>query len=216
MNMEMLTQLRQEKIIAIMRGLTPQEALQTAQALANGGIHFTEVTFAQDSPTCIEDTAASIEAITRALPDCYVGAGTVVTQEQLNAAYKAGAKYIISPNTDETIIKETVALGLVSMPGAFSPSEILNAYNWGARFVKLFPAGNLGVEYIKAIRAPISHVPILAVGGVKRENMAEFYQAGVCGFGIGANIIKKELIRVGDYDGITKLARAYADVAAAL
>ncbi|MDO4565003.1 MAG: bifunctional 4-hydroxy-2-oxoglutarate aldolase/2-dehydro-3-deoxy-phosphogluconate aldolase [Clostridia bacterium] len=208
--------IKQEKLIAIMRGLGHRQAVQVCKALYKGGIRFAEVTFNQKSPTCIEDAAAAIRAISEQVPQINVGAGTVITLEQVEASYKAGAKYIISPNTDETVIKRTVELGMISMPGAFSPSEIVKAHDWGAGFVKVFPAGNLGVAYIKAIRAPISHIPLLAVGGVNLENMKAFYEAGVCGFGIGANIVNAELVKKEDYEALSSLASRYVATAASL
>lgn len=212
----MIDLLKKDKLVVILRGLKREQVTPTAEALRAAGVHFIEVTFAQNSPTCVEDTTWAIRTIAENFSDMHVGAGTVITVEQVEAAYAAGAKYIISPNTDEAVIRRTVELGMLSMPGAFSPSEIVNAYNWGASFVKLFPAGNLGAAYVKAIRAPISHIPMLAVGGVGLNNMEEFYKAGINGFGIGGSIIKKDLIEKGDYAALTALAKQYVDLTSAL
>ena len=124
-------------------------------------------------------------------------------------ARDAGAKYIISPNTDEKVIKKTNECGMVSIPGALTPTEIQYAHACGADFVKLFPADNLGIGYIKAVLAPLSHIKLLAVGGVNENNLKDFLNVGVKGVGIGSNITKKELIKQGQYDEITKLAKKY-------
>jgi 2-dehydro-3-deoxyphosphogluconate aldolase/(4S)-4-hydroxy-2-oxoglutarate aldolase len=141
----------------------------------------------------------------------YAGAGTVMSVAQVEAAAAAGARYIVSPNVDEAVIRRTVALGMLSIPGALTPSEIAAAYGMGAAFVKLFPASELGPSYIRAVRSPISHIPLLAVGGITCDNMAEYLKAGICGFGIGGNIVDMKLVNAGDYAGLTALAQRYTD-----
>ena len=207
---------KEQKIVAIVRGVSADRIVPAVKALYDGGIRLVEVTFNQKSPTCIEDTAAAISAISKEFTDLYAGAGTVMTVEQVEAAYNAGAKYIISPDVNADVIKRTKELGMLSMPGALTPTEIATAHRLGADFVKLFPSGNFGIAYIKAIRAPLSHVPLLAVGGVDENNMADFYKAGICGFGIGSNLVNNKLIEAGDYEGLKALAEKYVAVASAL
>ncbi len=210
---DVISAVKEEKVIAIMRGIPVEQAVNTAAALLKGGIKFIEVTFNQSSKSCLVDTPAAIKAIGEAFEEVCVGAGTVITVEQVEAAHKAGAKYIISPNADEKVIKRTVELGMISMPGVFTPSEIITANSWGAHFAKIFPIGNLGADYVKAIRGPISHIPMLAVGGVDETNMQEFFKVGCCGFGIGGNLVNKKMIDNGDFDGITALAEKYVKIA---
>lgn len=212
-NQELIAKLKEKKIVAIVRGLPVETVLNVTKALYDGGIRFVEVTFNQSSSTCLEDTGNAIRAICEHYTDLHVGAGTVISEEQLMTAYNAGAKYIISPNMDTELIRKTKELGLLSMPGAMTASEIVTAYKAGADFVKLFPTDNLGAGYIKAVRAPLSHIPMLAVGGVNDENMADFYKAGACGFGIGGNIVNKKLVESGDFAGLTALARRYVAAA---
>ena len=138
-----------------------------------------------------------------------IGAGTVLTEEQVVLTAKAGGRFIISPNTDRQVIEKTKELGLISMPGAYTPSEIADAHKYGADFVKLFPVTALGAAYVKAVRAPLSHIPLLAVGGVDLSNLEEYAKAGVVGFGIGGNIIDKKLLDAQDYPAITRLAEEY-------
>ena len=138
-----------------------------------------------------------------------VGAGTVLTEEQLLLARDGGAKYIITPNTNPALIRKVKELGLISMPGAMTPSEAVAAWENGADIVKIFPAGTLGPDYIKAIRAPLSQIPLMAVGGVNEKNCASFLAAGCCGIGVGGGLVNKEWIMNGEWDKIIALAREY-------
>ena len=138
-----------------------------------------------------------------------IGAGTVMNVKQAKLAAKAGAKYLISPNFNKSVIRFANKNGIVSMPGAMTPTEIVDAYDTGADFVKVFPADSLGLGYLKAVKAPLSHIPLIAVGGVNENNISDFIAAGLDGVGVGSNIVKKSMIEQGDLEGITALARAY-------
>ena len=142
-------------------------------------------------------------------PQMCVGAGTVLTKEQVDLAKNAGAEYIVSPDTDIDVIKYTVKNGLVSLPGAYTPTEVKNAYNAGADFVKLFPCTD--VAYFKAIRAPLSHIKLLAVGGVNIDNASEFLKAGAVGIGVGSSLVNKRLMENEDWDAISKLAKTLVE-----
>ena len=137
----------------------------------------------------------------------YVGAGTVLTKKQVELTQKAGGKFIISPDAYPEVIEATRGLGMVSIPGAVTPTEMQIAHRAGADFIKLFPAANFGISYLKNIKAPLSHLKILAVGGINEENILEYQKAGACGFGMGSNIVRKDLIEKGDYAQITQLAK---------
>ena len=141
----------------------------------------------------------------------YIGAGTVLTPTQAELTAKAGGRFIISPDTNPAVIKKTCSMGLISMPGALTPTEIQTAHNAGAHYVKLFPIGNLGTGYVKAVKAPLSHVKMLAVGGVDLSNIADYKKIGIFGFGIGTSIVDKSLIAAKDFAGITALARKYVN-----
>ncbi len=201
-----------EKLIVIVRGLEKEKMIPLAEAMYNGGIRLIEVTYAANGSIPKEVTAESIRLINEHFGgDMLVGAGTVLTTEQVELTKKAGGSYIISPNTNEEVIKKTRELGMVSMPGAFSPTEIEKAYEFGADFVKLFPASELGPSYVKAVRAPLSHIPLLAVGGIDHTNLKDYLKAGVCGFGMGSNIVDKKAIDEGNYAAITELAKRFVD-----
>ena len=201
---------QERKIIAIVRGLAPEYMTRLAEALWQGGIDLMEVTFSQDRPDTWRDTAAAIEAIGRHMADSMlVGAGTVLTGEQLQLAVDAGARYIITPNTNPELIRRVKDAGLCAFPGALTPTEIETAYRAGADAVKVFPAGTLGPGYIKAVKAPLSHIPLMAVGGVNERNTADFLAAGCCGVGVGGNLVNAKWIQAGEWEKITELARAY-------
>lgn len=208
--MDTLKWIEDNKIIVIMRGLTKDEALGAAEAMYRGGIRLIEVTFPKgDDP---RKTGEIISALCEKFQGkICIGAGTVITEEQLTVAKDAGAKYIISPNTDTEIIKKTKELGLVSIPGALTPSEVVTADTAGADFVKIFPVTAFGENYIKQISAPLSNVKLLAVGGVSAENMAGYLKQGAVGVGIGGNVVNKKLIESGDFEGVTKAALAYTE-----
>ena len=167
-----IERVREKKIIAIVRGVYGEDCIKLAHALYEGGIELLEVTFDQSKPESLERTSETVKSLTSEFGDkMFFGAGTVTSLEMLSLAHEAGARFIVSPDTNEAVIKKTRDLGLVSMPGAMTPSEIMKAYSYGADFVKLFPVADLGVSYIKAIRAPINHIPLLAVGGVNLANL---------------------------------------------
>ncbi|MBQ7234591.1 MAG: bifunctional 4-hydroxy-2-oxoglutarate aldolase/2-dehydro-3-deoxy-phosphogluconate aldolase [Kiritimatiellae bacterium] len=196
------------RIIAIIRGFAPDVCLKLAEAYARGGIRLVEVTFNQKSPETWKDTAAAIRAIKeRFSGSVRVGAGTVIAEEQLDMCEQAGGEYMITPNVNTALIRECVRRGLVAMPGALTPSEAVDAWEAGASFVKIFPAGLLGPAYVKAVRAPLSHIPFLAVGGISPENVADFMRVGCVGAGVGGNLTNKEWIAAGEWSRIEDVAR---------
>lgn len=210
---DIINELLNEKIVAIARGVDDKKLIPLAEALYKGGIRFLEVTFSANGSVSDQETAEKICRLSQHFCGrMHIGAGTVLTEHQVELTKAAGGEFIISPDTDPAVIEKTKNLGLISMPGALTPSECKQAVNAGADFVKLFPAGQLGTDYVKAIKAPLSHIKLLAVGGINYSNMAEWLAAGVCGFGIGTNIIDKEMLNKDDYEGITKLAEKYVNI----
>ena len=213
---ELIEKIKEEKLIAIVRGIEADKCLKVADALYEGGFRLIEITFDQRKPETWAMTAEAITEIKKKyIGKMNVGAGTVVSQDLVDIAAAAGAEYMISPDVNIAVIKRTVEKGLISMPGALTPSEIMTAYNSGADFVKVFPAGNLGLGYLKAIMAPIGHVPMLAVGGVNEDNLRDYLEAGCCGAGIGGNLVNKKWVAEGEYDKITELAKRMVRIAKA-
>ena len=202
-----------DKLIVIVRGVERELLIPLADAMYKGGVRLLELTFSADGKISDEETADRIKMLSEHLEGrMHIGAGTVLKESQVELCAKAGGKFIISPDTNERVIKKTVELGLVSMPGALTPTEVQAAHNFGADFVKLFPIDSLGIPYVKAIKAPLSHIKLLAVGGIDLSNIAEYKKTGVCGFGIGSGIIDKKLLSDGDFDGICELARKYVSL----
>lgn len=199
-----------KKIVAIVRGVYGQDALGLAKALYAGGIELLEVTFDQSKPESLNRTSDTVKLLCQELGDkmCF-GAGTVTTMEMLDLAKEAGAGFIVSPDFNPEIIKATVEAGMVSMPGAMTPTEILTAYRAGADFVKVFPTSTLGAAYIKGVRGPLNHIRLLAVGGVNEKNIGEFLAAGCVGAGVGGNLVNKTWIANGEWDKITALAKEF-------
>ena len=196
-------------IVAIIRGFEPDVCLRLAEAYKKGGIDLVEVTFNQKAPQTWKDTVSAISAIkSRFASDIKVGAGTVLTLDQLKMCEDAGGQFMVTPNVNPTIIRKCVADGLIAMPGAMTSTEAVDAWEAGANYVKIFPAGTLGPGYIKAIKAPLSHIPFLAVGGIGPDNIADFIKAGCVGAGVGGNLTNKEWIQAGQWDKITAVAEA--------
>ncbi len=194
-------------VISILRGIESEVILKVADALYEGGIRFMEVTFDHKS----RDWEKTEKAI-RTLCDAFdgrmrIGAGTVTTVDLVHRAADAGAGFIISPDCNEEVIRETKRLGLVSIPGAFTASEILKAHYAGADFVKVFPAGSIAASYIKALRGPIPQVKLMAVGGIDASNVGEYIKAGCVGAGVGGKLASQKAIAEGRFDLLTEAAR---------
>ena len=208
MSKSIIDEILEEKVIAIVRGAEASKCIDIVEALYKGGIRFVEITYNQSKPETWEETAATIGKLHDAFEGrVHIGAGTVTSVKLVEMTAKNHGEYIISPDTNVEVIKKTKELGMVSMPGALTPTEVLTAHRAGADFVKLFPIGNLGVSYAKAVMAPISHVKLLAVGGVNEKNVADFLKAGMVGAGIGGNLANKAWIEAGEFEKITETAR---------
>lgn len=208
---EVCKEVYEKKIIAILRGIDPGKVVQVANALYAGGITMLEVTFnPKEKESQYQSTVTSISRICQECGEqLIVGAGTVLTPEMVVYAHNAGAKFVITPTVSEEVIRLASSLGMMTMPGAYSATEINEAYEYGADFVKVFPASEAGPAYFKAIRGPLGHIPLTAVGGVNEDNAADFLKAGAVGLGIGGNLVDKKLIDSGDFNGITEIARRY-------
>lgn len=173
-------------IIAILRGITPDESVAVCTALIEAGITMIEV------PLNSPDALTSISLASKALSDrAVIGAGTVLSKEQVAAVAAAGGTFIVSPDTNADVIEETVRLGLQSYPGVFTPSDAFIAARSGAHGLKFFPAEVLGPKGIKAMKAVLPPaLPLYAVGGANPDNFNEYFAAGCTGFGLGTYLYK--------------------------
>ena len=182
MREDVIRAIEKEKLIVIVRGIEREKLIPLAEAMYDGGIRLLEVTYSANGAVSDEDTADNIRMLCEHFGD---------------------RMYI------EAVIRKTRELDIVSMPGALTATEIQTAHRAGADFVKMFPITNMGTDYVKAVKAPLSHIRLLAVGGVDQHNMQEYLKAGVSGFGVGSNITNKKMLAENDYAGITKLAKEY-------
>ena len=194
-------------LVAILRGLKPEEALEVGQAIVNAGFHILEV------PLNSPDPLRSIQILAKAFPNALVGAGTVTTAQQVRDIKAAGGQIIISPHLDDNVVCEAVNLGLISMPGVATPTEAFRAIALGAHGLKLFPAEMISPSVVKSMRAVLpSHVRLIPVGGIGEHNMANYRQCGASGFGIGSALYApgKTVQAIGE--SATAFVRAWHDV----
>lgn len=194
----------------VLRNLPDDILFPVTDALIKGGISLVEVPFDSTGAVTDDDTCRMIKALSVKYDGVLtVGAGTVLSARQADIAKESGAGYIVSPCVSEEVISETKKLGLVSIPGALTPTEIVTADKLGADFVKVFPAGVMGPGYFAAIAAPLGGIRLLAVGGIDAEDVPLYLSAGVKGFGISTKILRKEYVDNLDFEKITACARSY-------
>ena len=204
---KILETLRQEMFVAIMRGIPTDKIGEVAKASVAGGVKFVEITYDQKKEDPKAYFKEQIEAVKAAVGDtAYLGAGTVLTVDQVNWAVENGAQYIVSPNTNDDVIRRTKELGLVSVPGAMSPSEIVHAYDLGADIVKLYIIED--PLYVKFLQGPLGHIPYQATCNVSLETIPQWLKAGAKCFGTRA-FITNDLIENCDYEEITRRAAAH-------
>lgn len=197
----------QERIIAIFRGFTAEQANMAAEALVEGGIRFMEVTM---------NTADAAEIIShwreRFAGRAYIGAGTVIDIASAREALTCGAQFLISPNLDEEVIAYAAERGVDVWPGVLTPTEIVRAWKAGAKAVKLFPLGSLGPEYVREVRGPLGHIPIIATGGIDMHTLASYGAAGASAFGLGSKLLPKDDILSGNYEALAVNASQFVDM----
>ena len=205
--------LEKEKLIVIFRGVKKEQLPELLQALYRGGVRIIEIAYNHRDPKTIETTCELIKTAKEIMGDkMMVGAGTVLNEKMVVEAYKAGAEFIFSPSVNTDVIKLTKELGLISIPGAYTPTECMTAYDAGADVIKMFPITLNDVDYLKNIMRPLSHIPFICVGGVSIEAIPAYMEAGAIGVGTGISILKPELLETENYNEIEKLARAHVDV----
>jgi 2-dehydro-3-deoxyphosphogluconate aldolase/(4S)-4-hydroxy-2-oxoglutarate aldolase len=180
----MLEQLLQHRVVIIFRGQTPEQCLELTRVLAPAGLRYFEVTM--NSPNALESIRLLRE---RAGGEVRVGAGTVTKLAEVEQVQAAGAEYVVSPHTNLAIIERTKKLGMMSIPGAFTPTEVLAAYDAGADLIKVFPIRSVGPDYIRQLRGPIPHIPFMTTGGVTLEMVRPLREAGADAVGVGVALL---------------------------
>jgi len=201
---EQVRLIEESGIIAIVRFDRSEQLVQVAKAIKAGGVAIIE--FTMTTPNAL----GIIEESTREFGDeVLLGAGTVLDAETARAAILAGAEFIVAPTLDPEVIEVCRRYSKVVIPGAFTPTEILTAWEWGADFVKVFPASFGGPSYLKAIRGPLPQVKLIPVGGVSLENTADFIKAGAAAVAVGGNLVKRRAIDEGNFAELTETARQF-------
>jgi len=204
-----INEIIENKIIAIVRGIQESKLIKTVEALYNGGIKLVEVTFNQSDPNCNQTLSKQITMLKEHFGDnLMIGVGTVMSTEQVDVAAAVRAEYIISPHTNVDVIRHTKEKGLVSIPGAYTATEVFTAHDAGADFIKIFPISTCGHEYIAALRGPLSQVRLLAVGGVDETNICSFLEAGCVGAGVGGKLVDKAASDADNFSEIEAAARS--------
>ena len=205
--MDAIKIIKEHGVVPVLGLKDPDTAPQVAAALRRGGLPLIEVTMrAEKAMDCLR-------AIKAADPQMLAGAGTILRCEQVDQAKEAGADFIVTPGFNPKVVARCLELGMPVVPGCITPTEIEAAHAAGAEFVKVFPVVTMGPAYIKAIRAPLSHIKMLAVGGINEKNLEDYLKAGVLGAGVGGNLANKEWVHAGEFWRITEVARQLTDIA---
>ena len=205
-------ELKQSRFMVLARGVPKDVLVKGVAAIADAGVTVFESTFDHRREDCIAENAEKIAALVTACGDrMSIGAGTVLSIEEVRAAHEAGASFIVSPDTNPAVIAETKRLGMASIPGAMTPTEIKRAHALGADIVKLFPADDLGYHYIQNLKGPLPHIPLMATGGVNPQTIPEFLSRGIIAVGTGITIFRPDLVAAKDYEGIKALAVAHIE-----
>lgn len=191
-------------IVAVIRSPSSEQLVQVAEALLEGGVDVLEVAFTV--PQALE----IISAVRKRLGNkILLGAGTVLDTETARAALLAGAEYIVSPTVNTDVITLCNRYDKLAMPGAFTPTEIVSAWQAGAGIIKVFPADLVGPQYLKILHAPLPQIRLMPTGGVNLQTIGDFFKAGACAVGIGGSLVDQEAIRTGNFAKITDLAAQY-------
>lgn len=194
-------------IVAVVRSESGEQLTDVVRALADGGVTAAEITFT------VPDATEVIRVVRKALGDRIVlGAGTVLDPETARAALLAGAEFLVSPTVNTEVIRLCRRYDKAIMPGAFTPTEVLTAWEAGADIVKVFPADVGGPGYLKALRGPLPQVRVMPTGGVDLNTAEAFLKAGACCLGVGSSMVEPEAIRTGNLDRLRSLAEQYVAI----
>jgi 2-dehydro-3-deoxyphosphogluconate aldolase/(4S)-4-hydroxy-2-oxoglutarate aldolase len=199
-----LAWMRRTGVIAIMRHTEASLALAAAEALVRGGVDVVEVTL----------NTAGATGMIRELAGHFgdrmlVGAGTVLSPSGVHEALEAGARFVVAPNTDPTVIALCNQRGVPVIPGAFTPTEVVAAWQTGADLVKVFPVSSVGPRYIRDLRGPLPDIPLVPTGGVTADNAAEYIRAGAVALGAGSDLVDRTVVERQDFAELERRARAF-------
>lgn len=203
---EVLRRIHQAGVIGIFRVDAPEKCIPAMDALIRGGLNVFEVTMT---------TPGALDVISEARrkygDEALIGVGTVIDRDGAEKGIAAGAQFVVSPSLDRGVIDVCTAQGLVSCPGTFTATEIVQAWKWGADLIKVFPISQVGPEYIKAIRGPLPQTRLVPTGGIDATNLGGYLSAGAFAVGVGGGLIPQRIISEGRYDSLTEGAALVAD-----
>jgi 2-dehydro-3-deoxyphosphogluconate aldolase/(4S)-4-hydroxy-2-oxoglutarate aldolase len=206
---EVIDRIRECGVLPVIRASSQEEALAVVDAVAAGGIDTIELTMT------VPGASKVIAKLTAERPELLVGAGTVPDPETARECIAAGANFIISPSTNFDTIAYCNEVDITVMPGALTPTEIVNAWEAGADIVKVFPADAMGgAKYMRSLKAPLPHIRLIPTGGVSQSTAADLIRAGAEAVGVGADLVDLEAVRSGNTDAITEAARKYLSIVA--
>src|SRR5215475_367639 len=204
---DQLRQVLDSGIVAVVRSQDSQQLVEVVRALADGGVTVMEITMS------VPGALDVLRQVRQTLGDrVLLGAGTVLDPETARAVLLAGAEYIVAPTVNLDVIRLCKRYDKFVMPGAFTPTEILTAWEAGADVVKVFPADVVGPAFFKALRGPLPQVRLMPTGGVDLTTAADFLRAGACCLGVGGQLVEPKAVAAGDFDRIRDLARRYVEV----
>jgi 2-dehydro-3-deoxyphosphogluconate aldolase/(4S)-4-hydroxy-2-oxoglutarate aldolase len=190
-------------IIPVVRAASVEEANRAVEAICAGGIPVVEITM-----TVPNAITVIRELVQRRGGDVLIGAGTVTNAEQAESCVRAGAQFLVSPGLSTSVLSVARVNNRLAIPGALTPTELMNAHELGARLIKIFPCGNLGgPKYLKSLKAPFPHAQLIPTGGVNAANAAEFMAAGAYALGVGADLVDAAALREGNLEKITSAAK---------
>lgn len=205
----LLELVKHTRVIAIIRAKDSAQLINVVAALREGGIRLIEVSMT--TPNALKVIEEAVQAFGH---EAAIGAGTVLDAETARLVINAGAEFVFSPVFKPEMIEICRRYSKIAIPGAFTPTEILNAWECGADLVKIFPTSQVGPSYIKAVKAPLPQIDVIAVGGVDLDNAQTFIKAGCSAVGVGSSLVKKEFLEENNFKALTDLARRYVEVCA--
>jgi 2-dehydro-3-deoxyphosphogluconate aldolase/(4S)-4-hydroxy-2-oxoglutarate aldolase len=200
---DVIRKIEEVGIVPVVRAATVEEATRAVEAIYAGGIPVVEITMT------VPDAISVIRGVARQYGNkVLIGAGTVTNAEQAESCLRAGAEFLVSPGLAPPVLAVAKAAGKLAIPGALTPTELMNAQNEGARLVKIFPCGNVGgPKYLRSLKAPFPKALLIPTGGVNAANAAEFIAAGAFALGVGADLIDAKALREGNLEKISRAAR---------
>ncbi len=197
--------IEKNKLLAIIRTETAEQALKSAHAVIAGGIRLVEITLTVPDAYNIIQEVGNIQGV-------IVGAGTILDIDMAEKAIASGAKFLVSPHTDPKIILTCKEKKVLAIPGAATPNEVIYAHGAGADIVKIFPAASLGgPNHLRFLKGPLPFVKLMPTGGVSLENVSDYFAAGAVAVGVTNNLIDMQLVKASNYEKITETAAAFVD-----